>query len=201
VFLSNSPSAPVPSIASFKEQPLGALIHCTAGKDRTGIFLGLILDLLGVPREDIAAEYHLTEIGLLPIQEAMVSRLISSYGFKKYTLSQITGTAMSTDELAAALANPPAGSGADAGAETQLPPEAVRKGREAAIRMMGARKANMMAALEMIDREWGGAEGYIKEVCGLEDEDIERLKKVLLVPGDKASAISTEGGVSEQAAL
>jgi len=77
----------------------------------------------------------------------------------------------------------------------------VRKGREAAIRMMGARKANMIAALEMIDREWGGAEGYIKEVCGLEDEDIERLKKVLIVPGDKASAVSAEGGVSEQAAL
>jgi len=35
----------------------------------------------------------------------------------------------------------------------------------------------------------------------LEDEDIERLRKVLLVPGDKASAVSTEGWVSEQAAL
>ena len=33
------------------------LIHCTAGKDRTGILTGLLLDVAGVPVDDIAAEY------------------------------------------------------------------------------------------------------------------------------------------------
>ncbi len=36
------------------------LIHCTAGKDRTGIFIALLLDLLGVPRQTIIADYELS---------------------------------------------------------------------------------------------------------------------------------------------
>ena len=36
---------------------LPALVHCTAGKDRTGILVALVLDVLGVPAEDIVADY------------------------------------------------------------------------------------------------------------------------------------------------
>ncbi|KAF2807312.1 uncharacterized protein BDZ99DRAFT_392577 [Mytilinidion resinicola] len=185
LFLSNSPSAPIPPIA-IKSEPLGALIHCTAGKDRTGVFFGLVLDLLGVPRDVIAAEYNLTELGLLSLQEKLVTRLTSSYGFKKYTLAQMAGDTMSRDELAAALAKQ--NEGADPG-EVELPPDVVRKGREAALRMMGATKESMIAVLDMIDREWGSSEGYIRQVCGLGDEDIERLKSVLIVPGEKSSPL------------
>ncbi|MGN9808387.1 tyrosine-protein phosphatase [Micromonospora sp. BQ11] len=40
------------------------VVHCVAGKDRTGIVCGLTLALLGVPDEDIAADYALsTEAG------------------------------------------------------------------------------------------------------------------------------------------
>ena len=38
----------------------GVLIHCVAGKDRTGIISGLLLDLAGVPRDEIALDYALT---------------------------------------------------------------------------------------------------------------------------------------------
>lgn len=38
------------------------LIHCTAGKDRTGIFVALLLDLLGVPRPTIIADYELSNV-------------------------------------------------------------------------------------------------------------------------------------------
>lgn len=37
-----------------------ALVHCSAGKDRTGIVIGLILAVLGVPDEIIAADYALS---------------------------------------------------------------------------------------------------------------------------------------------
>jgi len=37
------------------------LIHCAAGKDRTGIMSGLILHALGVHSDDITGEYLLTE--------------------------------------------------------------------------------------------------------------------------------------------
>jgi protein-tyrosine phosphatase len=38
-----------------------AVFHCTSGKDRTGIVAALVLDLLGVPDDVIAADYVLTE--------------------------------------------------------------------------------------------------------------------------------------------
>lgn len=37
------------------------LIHCAAGKDRTGISVALLLRLVGVSREDVLADYQLTE--------------------------------------------------------------------------------------------------------------------------------------------
>jgi protein-tyrosine phosphatase len=38
------------------------LLHCSAGKDRTGVACALILSALGVSREDVIADYLLTEI-------------------------------------------------------------------------------------------------------------------------------------------
>jgi hypothetical protein len=39
------------------------IIHCTAGKDRTGVFVMLLLGLCGVDDEVIAREYELTNLG------------------------------------------------------------------------------------------------------------------------------------------
>ena len=41
-----------------------ALFHCAAGKDRTGVICALLLDVLGVEREAIGADYALTGAGL-----------------------------------------------------------------------------------------------------------------------------------------
>lgn len=35
-----------------------ALVHCTAGKDRTGVVVGVLLEVLGVDRADILADYE-----------------------------------------------------------------------------------------------------------------------------------------------
>ena len=40
------------------------VIHCTAGKDRTGVICGIILKLLGCEDELVAREYELTTTGL-----------------------------------------------------------------------------------------------------------------------------------------
>lgn len=37
-----------------------ALFHCSAGKDRTGVLAALLLGLLGVGRDDIVHDYHLS---------------------------------------------------------------------------------------------------------------------------------------------
>lgn len=43
------------------------IIHCTAGKDRTGIVVAVLLSILGVDDEDIVADYHATTINMAPI--------------------------------------------------------------------------------------------------------------------------------------
>ncbi len=42
------------------ESPNGVLIHCTAGKDRTGVVIALLLDLLNVDDEMIITDYALS---------------------------------------------------------------------------------------------------------------------------------------------
>ena len=41
-----------------------ALVHCTGGKDRTGVVVALVLDVLGVSRATIIEDYALTNVAL-----------------------------------------------------------------------------------------------------------------------------------------
>ncbi|RHW28119.1 tyrosine-protein phosphatase [Nocardioides immobilis] len=45
---------------------LPALVHCAAGKDRTGVVIGLVLSALGVADSDVAADYAATADNLTP---------------------------------------------------------------------------------------------------------------------------------------
>ncbi|MCE3551439.1 tyrosine-protein phosphatase [Pseudonocardia sp. RS11V-5] len=57
---------------------LPVLLHCTVGKDRTGALVAVLLDALGVHREDIAADYAR---GAADAAEAMARlRTMVSYG-------------------------------------------------------------------------------------------------------------------------
>jgi protein tyrosine/serine phosphatase len=52
-------------IADARNAPV--VVHCMAGKDRTGVALGLTLALLGVSDDDIAADYALTTQAMAPL--------------------------------------------------------------------------------------------------------------------------------------
>lgn len=41
---------------------LPVLVHCAAGKDRTGVFVALVLSVLGIPRDVVVEDYALTGI-------------------------------------------------------------------------------------------------------------------------------------------
>lgn len=49
------------------------LVHCTAGKDRTGIVVAMLLDILGVDHEDIVADYRATSANMGRILERIRS--------------------------------------------------------------------------------------------------------------------------------
>jgi protein-tyrosine phosphatase len=44
------------------DPPLPTLLHCVAGRDRTGIVVACLLDVLGVPDETIAQDYALSAV-------------------------------------------------------------------------------------------------------------------------------------------
>lgn len=59
-----------------KELPAPMLIHCSAGKDRTGIICAIILAICGVDDDTIAKEYALTEQGLAEIRPTMLANIL-----------------------------------------------------------------------------------------------------------------------------
>jgi protein-tyrosine phosphatase len=53
----------------------GVIVHCHAGKDRTGIAIGLVLALVGVPDETIAADYALSRANLEGLTREWLDRI------------------------------------------------------------------------------------------------------------------------------
>jgi protein-tyrosine phosphatase len=51
------------------------VIHCAAGKDRTGLISALLLGLAGVPADTIAADYAMTAELLRPRDQAWLAGL------------------------------------------------------------------------------------------------------------------------------
>lgn len=51
-------------VAEVADEPGTTLVHCAAGKDRTGIAIALLLRLVGVSGDDVLADYVLTEHAL-----------------------------------------------------------------------------------------------------------------------------------------
>ncbi|KAL2062371.1 hypothetical protein VTL71DRAFT_6637 [Oculimacula yallundae] len=118
------------------EKPL--IVHCTAGKDRTGLICALVLSLCGVDNETIAYEYSLTEIGL---------------------------TREWKDAVMVHLMQNPALTGNLQGAKN----------------MISAKAENMIFTLKMVEEKFGGAEKYIIEKCGLTKEEVEMIRKNLII--------------------
>jgi protein tyrosine/serine phosphatase len=75
------------------EENYPILVHCTAGKDRTGVLLGMLMDVLGASDEDIAHEYGLSD--------ASIDRLIA---YLRSSGRALEGT---DDEIRARLSTPP----------------------------------------------------------------------------------------------
>lgn len=120
-----------------EEDAQPCLVNCTAGKDRTGILIALLLTLAGVSPDQTADEYALTDLGLADLKPVFVERL---------------------------LRNP------------------VLNGNTAGVQyMVSSNRQNMVDAIKMIEKDFGGAEQYVKENCGLSDGEVDQIRKNLTV--------------------
>ncbi|HST49890.1 tyrosine-protein phosphatase [Jatrophihabitans sp.] len=79
-YLEQRPDSVVAALRAIAEPDGATLVHCAAGKDRTGMVVALALAVAGVPREVIAADYAHTQSQI----EAIVGHLARSdlYGFE-----------------------------------------------------------------------------------------------------------------------
>lgn len=56
-----------------RDRPLDPfLVHCTAGRDRTGVFGGLLLALAGASEDAIATDWQLSRIGTEPVRAMLL---------------------------------------------------------------------------------------------------------------------------------
>ncbi len=66
------------------DDALPGLIHCTAGKDRTGLVVALVLEVIGVPDEIIAADYAMSEAYLDTRAARTISRIRAISGVGRW---------------------------------------------------------------------------------------------------------------------
>jgi protein-tyrosine phosphatase len=65
---------------------LPALVHCTAGKDRTGVVIAFTLAAVGVPDQVIAADYALSSMYLVPEQTAVIGQISAASGLDEQVM-------------------------------------------------------------------------------------------------------------------
>jgi len=73
-YLSDRPEAVVGALRAIAEGSGATVVHCAAGKDRTGVVVALALAVAGVGHDDIVADYALTA----EVIDAIVARLAAS---------------------------------------------------------------------------------------------------------------------------
>ncbi|KAI0157451.1 protein-tyrosine phosphatase-like protein [Xylariaceae sp. FL1272] len=66
---------PSPSSTPNTPSPTPVLVHCTQGKDRTGIIIALLLLALSVPSTAITYDYLLSQSGLKPERESRLAEI------------------------------------------------------------------------------------------------------------------------------
>ncbi|ULH18008.1 tyrosine-protein phosphatase (plasmid) [Deinococcus sp. KNUC1210] len=75
--LEHSASHVVTILGAMHDAPPGSiLVHCHVGKDRTGLLVALILELAGVRRSVIAADYAETDQHVQEVYAAMLARQV-----------------------------------------------------------------------------------------------------------------------------
>lgn len=89
------------AVRSIAHHDGGALVHCTAGKDRTGVVIALTLLALGVDRRTVVADYAATHANLVGAwTEAYLARIPGRPALPAHLIEILNGSPASVlDEL------------------------------------------------------------------------------------------------------
>ena len=112
---------------------LPGLIHCSAGKDRTGLVTALVLDAIGVPDEVIAADYAMSSAYLDPEAARAIRRVRAVSGVGRWLDLGALGSPPQVIETALARIRAQAGSGRGYLTRHGLPPSALDRLRAALV--------------------------------------------------------------------
>lgn len=77
-YVTSRPDSIIDSIRTIAETRGAVLVHCAAGKDRTGLVVALALDAAGVSRQAIVNDYLATAARI----DAIIARLVSSSTYR-----------------------------------------------------------------------------------------------------------------------
>jgi len=137
------PLASVPALRTmFERLAAGApplLVHCAAGKDRTGFVVAMLLHAVGVQRDAIVADYLESDRRATDARRAHVTRM----------LEQASGQA------------------ADPGSVALI---------------AGVRQEYLEHSFSVLQRDYGGIDGFLTSRVGLEAGQRRRIREHLLAP-------------------
>lgn len=77
-YLGRRPDSIVGSLRTIARADGSVLVHCAAGKDRTGVVVAVALDAAGIPRAEIVADYMASRDRI----EEIMARLLSSSTYR-----------------------------------------------------------------------------------------------------------------------
>jgi protein-tyrosine phosphatase len=124
--------------------------NCSAGQDRTGVATALVLSALGVPRETILEDYHLSTIHRRP----------------QFERSDVDYDELADTNIVARFYSESSKRGVDL---TKARPLYDDSGR-----------ARLLDTFDEIERRWGSIDRYLSEVLEVDGKDIERLRSLYL---------------------
>ena len=94
-YLDEAPDQVVQALRALTTAGGAALVHCAAGKDRTGVVVALALAVAGVPREEIVADYALTAERIEAIRDRLVASPTYAEDMKRRPLDDMRPHALS----------------------------------------------------------------------------------------------------------
>lgn len=133
------------------------VFHCTAGKDRTGVFAMLVLRLTGLDRHTVAKEYELTTFGLLPDHAKIKEKYVTQV---RKLMEKESGKALE---------------------------EFILRGRknwsieeDGFSNLISSRYEAMLDTMDLLDTKYGGILAYMKKYLHFSEEDIRKIFRNLV---------------------